>query len=443
MRKTNQSKRRINGGKAAKIEEKGFGKWESLDKKLMLDIFNRLEPAFLLTTVAWVCRSWGRACYDRFFAEKGEQDTLNLRALHSMSFWNIRINFTKLLRGVMDVYACDNDDDDDDYEDGGVRVRVTPITKIMFPSEFVTVTDDHLVYAAKRSPKLRVLSVACGLYIERTGFSRAMQCWSRIEEMTISFSDSDSDNHDIGSIIEVIGINCKKLEVLCLFGLFIVHTEGTKMKKEVRTDNHKGCSSPMRKTTFNGCRMCYFEERHNMHDPMIGKYKQWSITRRPIPRKRRSALRDLSYTDFSLTCTAPTFNSYSLALVEGEFFQEVTAQSEGITGFLHFRGFSPSYSVRDLNELQILFLQCQKILRKGLTYSASLYGLVLTDWKLALDLCRNESSMQDSFHVNCVTKRLGEREVDNIAELSSLQILTKQLMSDVLPLFKAFWKIFR
>ncbi|CAL5408389.1 unnamed protein product [Camellia sinensis] len=198
MRKTSQSKRRINGGKAAKIEEKGFGKWESLDQKLMLDIFNRLEPAFLLTTVAWVCRSWGRACYDRFFAEKGEQNTLNLRALRSMSFWNIRINFTKLHRGVMDVYACDNDDDDD-YVDGGVRVRVTPITEIMFPSEFVTVTDDHLVYAAKR----------------------AMQCWSRIEEMTISFNDCDSDNHDVGSIIEVIGINCKKLEVLCLFGLFI------------------------------------------------------------------------------------------------------------------------------------------------------------------------------------------------------------------------------
>ncbi|CAL5408386.1 unnamed protein product [Camellia sinensis] len=413
MRKTNQSKRRIDGGKAAKIEEKGFGKWESLDKKLMLDIFNRLEPAFLLTTVAWVCRSWGRACYDRFFAEKGEQNTLNLRALHSMSFWNIRINFTKLLRGVMDVYACDNDDDDD-YEDGGVRVRVTPITKTMFPSEFVTVTDDHLVYAAKRSPKLRVLSIACGLYIERTGFSRAMQCWSRIEEMTISFSDCDSDNHDVGSIIEVIGINCKKLEVLCLFGLFIgqqlcpeiaknlkglkllrleechiekiglkyillkckklqkveiwdcitlncyelnlfvtckinkvevdgvikwslVSEEGLydlkgllnflwgsrppNLKKDltwwlykVRTDNHKGCSSPMGKTTSNGCRMCYFKERHNMHDPMIGKYKQWSITRRPIPRKRRSALRDLSFTNFN---------------EEGEFFQEVTAQSEG------------------------------------------------------------------------------------------------------------------
>ncbi|KAL7244148.1 hypothetical protein ACSBR1_016394 [Camellia fascicularis] len=209
MRKTNQSKRRINGGKAVKIEEKGFGKWESLDKKLMLDIFNRLEPAFLLTTVAWVCRSWGRACYDRFFAEKGEQNTLNLRALHSMSFWSIRINFTKLLRGVMDVYACDNDDDYDD--DGGVRVRVTPITKIMFPSEFVTVTDDHLVYAAKR--------------------------------------------------------------------------------------------------------MCHFEESHNVHDPMIGKYKHWSITRRLIPRKRRSALRSLSYTNLSLTCTAPIFNSYSLALM--------------------------------------------------------------------------------------------------------------------------------
>ncbi|CAL5408392.1 unnamed protein product [Camellia sinensis] len=392
MRKTNQSKRRINGGKAAKIEEKGFGKWESLDKKLMLDIFNRLEPAFLLTTVAWVCRSWGRACYDRFFAEKGEQNTLNLRALHSMSFWNVRINFTKLLRGVMDVYACDNDDDDDDddddYEDGGVRVRVTPITKIMFPSEFVTVTDDHLVYAAKRSPKLRVLSVACGLYIERTGFSRAMQCWSRIEEMTISFSHSD--NHDIGSIIEVIGINCKKLEVLCLFGLFIgqqlcpeiaKNLKGLKLLRleeleiwdcitlncyelnlfvtckinKVEVDgvikwslvseeglydlkgllNFLWGSRPpnlKKDLTWWLYRMCYFEERHNMHDPMIGKYKQWSITRRPIPRKRRSALRDLSYTNF------------------------MTAQSE----------------VRDLNELQVLFLQCQKLLRKGLTYSASL-----------------------------------------------------------------------
>ncbi|KAI8001806.1 hypothetical protein LOK49_LG09G01618 [Camellia lanceoleosa] len=24
-------------------------------------------PAFLLSTIAWVCRSWGRECYDLFF----------------------------------------------------------------------------------------------------------------------------------------------------------------------------------------------------------------------------------------------------------------------------------------------------------------------------------------------------------------------------------------
>ncbi|GMP73060.1 hypothetical protein CsSME_00030914 [Camellia sinensis var. sinensis] len=48
----------------------------------------------------------------------------------------------KFLRGVMDVYRRDDDD-----EDG---MRVTSITRMVFPSGLLQSTDHHLLYLTER-----------------------------------------------------------------------------------------------------------------------------------------------------------------------------------------------------------------------------------------------------------------------------------------------------
>ncbi|GMP73107.1 hypothetical protein CsSME_00030953 [Camellia sinensis var. sinensis] len=48
----------------------------------------------------------------------------------------------KFLRGVMDVYRRDDDD-----EDG---IRVTSITRMVFPSGLLQSTDHHLLYLTER-----------------------------------------------------------------------------------------------------------------------------------------------------------------------------------------------------------------------------------------------------------------------------------------------------
>ncbi|KAI8525141.1 hypothetical protein RHMOL_Rhmol13G0206000 [Rhododendron molle] len=198
-------------------------KWESLNSDLLLHIFLRLEPLFLLSTVAFVCRPWGRLCFSRFLTKDGEK-TLDLGGLKGDRSGLLfptgpygRIGtagLMKLIRAVMDVYSCD----DYDRVDDGDGTRVTPFTKMVFPFGPFVWTDAHLVYVAERSPDLRELTLPCGSEITHKGFSRALRYWNEIEKMSIG---PFRNNYDVYRIIEAAGIICKKLEVLSLSGFFV------------------------------------------------------------------------------------------------------------------------------------------------------------------------------------------------------------------------------
>lgn len=130
-------------------------KWESLNSDLLLHIFLRLEPLFLLSTVAFVCRPWGRLCFSRFLTKDGEK-TLDLGGLKcdrsgflfpTGPYGRIgTAGLMKLIRAVMDVYSCD----DYDRVDDGDGTRVTPFTKMVFPFGPFVWSDAHLVYVAER-----------------------------------------------------------------------------------------------------------------------------------------------------------------------------------------------------------------------------------------------------------------------------------------------------
>ncbi|KAL7212120.1 hypothetical protein ACSBR2_014897 [Camellia fascicularis] len=103
----------------------------------------------------------------------------------------------KFLRGVMDVYRRDDDD-----EDG---MRVTSITRMVFPYGLLQSTDHHLLYLTERSTGLRELSLPLGRNIKHEGFSRAIRYWNGREEMSIGpvlcnndiFSYHCSDRHKL------------------------------------------------------------------------------------------------------------------------------------------------------------------------------------------------------------------------------------------------------
>ncbi|KAE9461704.1 hypothetical protein C3L33_06406, partial [Rhododendron williamsianum] len=133
-------------------------KWESLNSDLLLHIFLRLEPLFLLSTVAFVCRPWGRLCFSRFLTKDGEK-TLDLGGLKcdrsgflfpTGPYGRIgTAGLMKLIRAVMDVYSCD----DYDRVDDGDGTRVTPFTKMVFPFGPFVWSDAHLVHVAERMKK--------------------------------------------------------------------------------------------------------------------------------------------------------------------------------------------------------------------------------------------------------------------------------------------------
>ncbi|GMP72940.1 hypothetical protein CsSME_00030811 [Camellia sinensis var. sinensis] len=129
----------------------------------------------------------------------------------------------KFLRGVMDVYRRD-----DDEEDG---IRVTSITRMVFSSGLLQLTDHHLVYLAKRSTELRELSLPFGRNIKHEGFSRAICYWNRMEEMSIG---PVICNNDIFRIIEAIGMNCKQLEALELLGLVLTQQLSPEIAKSLK-----------------------------------------------------------------------------------------------------------------------------------------------------------------------------------------------------------------
>ncbi|GMP72998.1 hypothetical protein CsSME_00030862 [Camellia sinensis var. sinensis] len=203
-------------------------KWESLNRDLLLDIFSLFKPLFLISTVSLVCRSWGRVCFDHLFGEDGD-NTLDFtilncdccRRLFGSKVTPFKKAFLmKFLRGVMDVYRRDD-------EDG---IRVTSITRMVFSSGLLQLTDHHLLYLAERSPELRELSLPFWRNIKHEGFSRAIRYWNGMEEMSIG---PVICNNDIFHIIEVIGINCKQIEALELLGLVLTQQLSPEIAKSL------------------------------------------------------------------------------------------------------------------------------------------------------------------------------------------------------------------
>ncbi|XP_028075728.1 uncharacterized protein LOC114277970 [Camellia sinensis] len=116
----------------------------------------------------------------------------------------------KFLRGVMDVYRHDDDD-----EDG---MRVTSITRMVFPSRLLQSTDHHLLYLTESSTGLRELSLPLGRILNMKDFQgqsatgtggRRCQLVQFYAIMTFL------------RIIVATGINCKQLEALELLGLVL------------------------------------------------------------------------------------------------------------------------------------------------------------------------------------------------------------------------------
>ncbi|CAL5409636.1 unnamed protein product [Camellia sinensis] len=190
------------------------------------------KPLFLISTVSLVCQSWGRVCFDHLFGEDGD-NTLDFTILNCdccRRLFGSKVTIfkkaflMKFLHGVMDVYR--RGDDDDEY-----GIRVTLITRIVFPSGPLQLTGHHLLYLAERSLELRELSLPFGRNIKHEGFSRAISYWNRMEVMSIGLVIC---NIDIFRIIEVIGINYKKLEALELLGLVLTQQLSPEIAKSLK-----------------------------------------------------------------------------------------------------------------------------------------------------------------------------------------------------------------
>ncbi|XP_028081850.1 uncharacterized protein LOC114283220 [Camellia sinensis] len=182
------------------------------------------KPLSLISTVSLVCRSWGCVCFDHLFGEDGD-NTLHFTILNCDCCRRLfgsevtlfkKAFLMKFLRGVMDVYRRDDDDDD---EDG---IRVTLITRMVFPSGLLQL----VLYLAERE-----LSLPFGRNIKHEGFSRAIRYWNGMEEMSIGLVIC---NNDIFRIIDAIGINCKQLEALELLGLVLTQQLSLEIAKSLK-----------------------------------------------------------------------------------------------------------------------------------------------------------------------------------------------------------------
>lgn len=202
--------------------------WEDLHEDILLTVLRRLDHKSLLRTAYSVCRSWQSPCWEiLFWREGGIIDLVILKNIFSftpslqspmctsrratLSHQNSCIphkNYEghmmmKLLKKIFE----------------GLREKLGSATRLIFPAH-LNLSEDHLLYTAKRLPKLRQICLPCATHmITGVGFSRAIQHWSELRELSIGPIYISEYAH----ITQELGINCMNLEKLCIYTMDMKH----------------------------------------------------------------------------------------------------------------------------------------------------------------------------------------------------------------------------
>ncbi|KAK6917308.1 LOW QUALITY PROTEIN: Cytochrome P450 [Dillenia turbinata] len=209
----------------------GRTNWDGLSRDLMLKILATLNPVDLIFGASLVCHSWRSLCWEVLFVK--ENNTFDFTALKFLSRFgkgatgSDLMAWLRIFENVMESYH--------DVDDDGV----CSVTSIIFPYG-LHLFDNHLVYLAQSleksclhlinimdvenymvmaaaaavvsSSKLKTLYLPCSTKITGKGFSRAIRNWKKLEEILIGPIEISYIDH----IFQEMGINCKRLEILCL-----------------------------------------------------------------------------------------------------------------------------------------------------------------------------------------------------------------------------------
>ncbi|KAI5655533.1 hypothetical protein M9H77_32720 [Catharanthus roseus] len=189
------------GSKSDEVDQE-FNQWQ--DHMNINDILYRIFSSFTLLQVTLiiskVCKTWRDVCLTA-----NSWDTLDLSKLNehfkvpphpdpqetwsklpfSKTFWNILTTATKF----------------------GNR----NLTKIIF-NLHISISDEHLIYVAKRCPNVKLLVLPALSTITIEGYQRAFQIWRGLEAVVLPGCIFPID------IFEILGRNCPKLRSLKMTG---------------------------------------------------------------------------------------------------------------------------------------------------------------------------------------------------------------------------------
>ncbi|XP_021683724.2 F-box/LRR-repeat protein At3g48880 isoform X1 [Hevea brasiliensis] len=200
-RMASNKKRNIDSCSVHDINPVDERRWEEFDINILREIFSILPNCDLFCNVSSVCQSWMLVCWDILFWRHNMLDLTPV--LEASANFNFRFqkSMSKLLSTVMEGHDANGFS----LERWRLSVKTVVIPKGL------DITDEHLLYIAKRTPNLEDLVLEGTYKITEKGFADAICNWKKVQHIVLPLQTQESC---FAQIIQAISENCSELETL-------------------------------------------------------------------------------------------------------------------------------------------------------------------------------------------------------------------------------------
>ncbi|KAL5985203.1 hypothetical protein ACLOJK_036441 [Asimina triloba] len=178
-------------------------RWEDMELDILVRIFREFDVIQLTSGISQVCSSWRLACSDPLLWKTIDLGILksNFIPIPSKPYIWVDERSNKLLTRIVKITMG--------LSRGNVNCIIFHFN--LYPK------DDHLIYIAERSPRLKRLVLPAWNLMTKGGICSAIRKWTDLESMTMPFISAPA------YIMEEIGASCKNFSQLKVMGNFDAH----------------------------------------------------------------------------------------------------------------------------------------------------------------------------------------------------------------------------
>ncbi|KAJ9147893.1 hypothetical protein P3X46_030007 [Hevea brasiliensis] len=174
-------------------------KWANMNYDILVKIFMMLSTMDLVSSISLVCPSWRVECCHPMLCHTPDLARLNYSVDNPRDLFASLDNWPRLSL----AQALDS----------ALILSGTNVMRLIFHLH-AHITDERLIFAAERCPRLKRLVLPAWNHISANGFCAAIQKLKELRSLTLPC------NYFPTKILQTIGINCPKLtklKVMCPF----------------------------------------------------------------------------------------------------------------------------------------------------------------------------------------------------------------------------------